>query len=102
MNWLIYIALFGSFLAVLMSAIAIARVARWQHSVHDLDWEHVAKLTGDVAGVKRTITGLVGRMNGWDNANNAARLKNGAKHDWEQQLAEHLATTQEKPRSLGG
>ena len=102
MNVIIYIALFGSVLAILMSAIAIARVAKWSRSVHDLDWEHVAKLTADVAGVKRTVSGLVGRMNGWDNANNAARLKNSAKFDWEQQLAEHLATTQEKPRSMGG
>ena len=70
--------------------------------MHDLDWEHLIRLTADVAGVKRTVAGLVGRMNGWENANNAAKLKNEAKHDWEQQLAEHLATTQEKPRSIGG
>ena len=102
MNVIIYISLFCSILAIFIACIAIARIARWVRSVHDLDWEHVVKLTADVAGVKRTVTGLVGRMNGWENANNAARLKNAATHDWEQQLAEHLATTQEKPRSMGG
>lgn len=102
MQVIIYISLFCSVLAVFMAGIAIARVERWLRSVHDLDWEHVAKLTGDVAGVKRAITNLTGRMNGWDNANNAAALKNAAKHDWEQQLAEHLATNQDKPRSMGG
>ena len=96
MNVIIYIALFGSVLAIFVAAIAIARVARMTRSMHDLDWEHVAKLTGDVAGVKRSITNLVGRMNGWDNANNAAKM------NWEQQLAEHHAAKQFESRSIGG
>jgi len=94
MNWFIYIALFGSFSAILMSAIAIARLARWQRSVHDLDWEALAALIGDVGAVKKSITRLNGRLNGMDNG--------AQKFDWEQQVAEHYAAKQNEPRRIGG
>ena len=94
MNPIIYIALFDSVLAIFMSAIAIARVARWAKSVHDLDWEAVAALIGDVGAVKKSITRLNGRLNGMDNA--------AQKFDWEQQVAEHYAAKQNEPRRIGG
>lgn len=94
MNWIIYIALFGSFLAIFLSAIAIARVARWSRSVHDLDWEAVAALTGDVGAVKKSIQRLNGRFNGLDNA--------APSYDWEQQIAEHYAQKQNGTGRVGG
>tara|TARA_B100000513_G_C11864242_1_gene173788 strand:+ start:510 stop:815 length:306 start_codon:yes stop_codon:yes gene_type:complete len=101
MNVIIYIALFASILAIFISAIAIARVARWARSVHDLDWEAVAALIGDVGAVKKSITRLNGRLNGMDNANPIGVNAN-QKFDWEQQVAEHYAAQQNKPRSIGG
>ena len=68
MNAAIYIVSFVSILALIVSFIAIARVAQWQKSVHGLDWEAIATLLGDVAVVKRSITRLNGRLNGMDNA----------------------------------
>ena len=86
MTAIIYIALFCSFLAIFLACIAIARVARWSRSVHDLDWEAVAALIGDVGAVKKSITRLNGRLNGMDNA--------APSYDWEQQIAEHYASKQ--------
>ena len=94
MNAIIYIALFGSILAIFLSAIAIARVAKWSRSVHDLDWEAVAALIGDVGAVKKSITRLNGRLNGMDNATPT--------YDWEQQIAEHVASKQNETRRMGG
>ena len=88
MNWLIYISLFGSFCAILLSSIAIARVATWQKSVHGLDWEAVATLLGDVATVKRSITRLNGRLNGMDNAQ--------PQFDWRDQVTNALAKPQKE------
>ena len=94
MNVIIYIALFGSFLAILTSAIAIARVAKWSRSVHDLDWEAVAALIGDVGAVKKSITRLNCRLNGMDNGT--------PNYDWEQQIAEHYASKQNGTGRVGG
>ena len=38
----------------------------------DLDWEQVAKLTGDVAGLKRQITATNNRMNGFESSKGRA------------------------------
>lgn len=94
MNVIIYISLFCSVLAIFTSAIAIARVARWSRSVHDLDWEAVAALIGDVGAVKKSITRLNGRLNGMDNAT--------PNYDWEQQIAEHYASKQNGTGRVGG
>lgn len=88
MNWLIYISLFASFCAILLSCIAIARVAQWQKSVHGLDWEAVATLLGDVATVKRSITRLNGRLNGMDNAT--------PNLSWQEQVTNALAKPQKE------
>ena len=40
------------------------RVAKFQKSTIDLDWDSIANLTGDIATVKRTIQTLNNRMNG--------------------------------------
>lgn len=93
MNWLIYISLFASFCAILLSSIAIARVASWQKSVHGLDWEAVATLLGDVATVKRSITRLNGRLNGMDNAQ--------PNFNWQDQVTTVLAKPQ-KEQMRGG
>lgn len=94
MNAIIYFFLFVSVLAIFLSIIAIARVERFTKSVHDLDWEALAALIGDVGAVKKSITRLNGRLNGMDNANQ--------KFDWEQQVADYYATKQNEPRRMGG
>ena len=88
MDYVIYIFLFVSFCAILMSSIAIARVAQWRKSVHGLDWEAVATLLGDVATVKRSITRLNGRLNGMDNAQ--------PNFNWQEQVTTALAKPQKE------
>ena len=53
MNVIIYIALFGSVLAILMSAIAIARVAKLERQLRNLDWSSLSELVMDVETLKR-------------------------------------------------
>ena len=93
MNWLIYFSLFASFCAILLSSIAIARVAAWQKSVHGLDWEAIATLLGDVATVKRSITRLNGKLNGMDNAQPI--------FNWQEQVTTALAKPQKEPMRGG-
>ena len=89
----LYIFSFCSFLAFIVSFIAIARVASWQKSVHGLDWEAIATLLGDVATVKRSITRLNGRLNGMDNAQ--------PNFNWQDQVTNALAKPQQE-RVRGG
>jgi len=93
MNYVIYFFLFVSICAILLSFIAIARVASWQKSVHGLDWEAVATLLGDVATVKRSITRLNGRLNGMDNAQ--------PNFNWQEQVTTALAKPQKEPMRGG-
>jgi len=51
-----------------MSLRAIARVTNFEKSQKDLDWEAVAKLTGDVGSVKRAIQQVNNRMNGMESS----------------------------------
>ena len=66
----VYIAICGLFLcnlAVFLMAIrAAARVARFEKSVNDMDWEAVAKITGDIGSVKRSIQQVNNRINGME------------------------------------
>ena len=93
MNAAIYIVSFVSILALIVSFIAIARVAQWQKSVHGLDWEAIATLLGDVAVVKRSITRLNGRLNGMDNAQ--------PNFNWQDQVTNALSKPQTE-RVRGG
>ena len=93
MNAAIYIVSFVSILALIVSFIAIARVAQWQKSVHGLDWEAIATLLGDVATVKRSITRLNGRLNGMDNAQ--------PNFNWQDQVTNVLAKPQREPMRGG-
>lgn len=93
MNAAIYIVSFVSILALIVSFIAIARVAQWQKSVHGLDWEAIATLLGDVATVKRSITRLNGRLNGMDNAQ--------PNLNWQDQVTNALAKPQREPMRGG-
>ena len=93
MNILIYVSFFVCFISLLISLYAIARVDRTSKSMKDLDWDAVATLLGDVATVKRGITKLNGRLNGWDNEK--------PKFDWAEQAAQALAK-EEKPVFRGG
>ena len=73
----IFIAIFGLFLcniAAFWAALRVgARVTKLKDSMPaDLDWEQVAKLTGDVAGLKRQITSTNNRMNGFESSKGRA------------------------------
>jgi hypothetical protein len=94
MNILMYVSFFVCFFSLLLSFIAITRVAQFVKSVHGLDWEAVATLLGDVATVKRSITRLNGRLNGMDNAQ-------PTNFDWQQQAAKVL-TEPKQPVNRGG
>ena len=66
----IYSALFVLFVcnmgAILLSLRAAARVARFEKSLKDMDWEAVAKITGDIGSVKRSIQQVNNRINGME------------------------------------
>lgn len=65
--WIAISGLFLCNLAVfLMSIRAAARVAQFEKSVHDMDWEAVARITGDIGSVKRSIQQVNNRINGME------------------------------------
>lgn len=94
MNIAMYVSLFVCFFSLLLSSIAIARIAQFTKAVHGLDWEAIATLLGDVATVKRSITRLNGRLNGMDNAQ-------PTNFDWQQQ-AQKVLTEPKQPVNRGG
>ena len=77
MQVFLFSALFVLFLssaaAIFLSIRAIVRVANFQKSLKDLDWEAVAKLTGDIGSVKRSVQTLNNRINGMENSKGNAR-----------------------------
>lgn len=68
MEYVNYIALACSFLALGLSIIAGARVGKFVRSTQDTDWETLANLTGDIAALKRTAQTLNNRLNGMNKA----------------------------------
>jgi len=52
--------------AIWMSLRAIARVATYEVAMKDMDWEAVAKITGDIGSVKRGIQTVNNRINGME------------------------------------
>ena len=68
MEYVNYIALGCSIVALGMSLIAGARVGKFINATRDTDWETLANLTGDIAALKRTCQTLNNRMNGMNKA----------------------------------
>lgn len=68
MEYVNYIALACSFVALGLSVIAGARVGKFVRSTADTDWETLANLTGDIAALKRTAQTLNNRLNGMNKA----------------------------------
>ncbi len=68
MEYVNYIAIACSFLALGLSVIAGARVGKFVRSTQDTDWETLANLTGDIAALKRTAQTLNNRLNGMNKA----------------------------------
>ena len=68
MEYVIYIALACSIVALGLSIIAGARVGKFVRSTEDTDWESVGNLTGDIAALKRTAQTLNNRLNGMNKA----------------------------------
>ena len=68
MEYVNYIALACSFVALALSVIAGARVGKFVRSTEDTDWETLANLTGDIAALKRTAQTLNNRLNGMNKA----------------------------------
>lgn len=67
--WIAISALFLCNIAALGVALrAGVRVTNFQKSQKDLDWEAVAKLTGDVGSVKRAIQQVNNRINGMESS----------------------------------
>lgn len=69
-NFAIYFAIIGLFLcniaAFAVAVRAAARVATFEKSINDMDWEAVAKITGDIGSVKRSIQTVNNRINGME------------------------------------
>ena len=68
MEYVNYIALACSIVALALSVIAGARVGKFTRSTVDTDWETLANLTGDIAALKRTAQTLNNRLNGMNKA----------------------------------
>jgi len=68
MEYVNYIALGCSFVALGLSLLAGARVGKFVRSTSDTDWETLANLTGDIAALKRTAQTLNNRLNGMNKA----------------------------------
>ena len=68
MEYVNFIALGCSLLALGLSLIACARVGKFIKSTADTDWETLANLTGDIAALKRTCQTLNNRLNGMNKA----------------------------------
>ena len=68
MEFVNYIALGCSFVALGVSLLAGARVGKFVRSTCDTDWETLANLTGDIAALKRTAQTLNNRLNGMNKA----------------------------------
>lgn len=70
MSIYVYSALFVLFcsngLAIWLALRAAARVANFKKNLKDLDWEAVAKITGDIGSVKRSIQQVNNRINGME------------------------------------
>ena len=62
----VFLCSLGAFWAALRVG---ARVTKLKESFpRDLDWEQMAKLTGDVASIKRQIVATNNRMNGFESS----------------------------------
>ena len=77
MQYAIYTAIFLLFLCnigAFWAALRVgARVTNLKQSMpKDLDWEQVAKLTGDVASLKRQLVATNNRMNGFESSKGRA------------------------------
>ena len=68
MEYVNYIALGCSFVALGLSLLAGARFGKFVRSTSDTDWETLANLTGDIAALKRTAQTLNNRLNGMNKA----------------------------------
>ena len=68
MEYVNYIALGCSIVALGLSFIAGARVGKFVRGTKDTDWETLANLTGDIAALKRTCQTLNNRLNGMNKA----------------------------------
>ena len=68
MEYVNYIALGCSIVALGMSLIAGARVGKFINATRDTDWETLANLTGDIPALKRTCQTLNNRLNGMNKA----------------------------------
>ena len=69
----LFVLFLSSGAAIFLSLRAIVRVANFQKSLKDLDWEAVAKLTGDIGSVKRSVQTLNNRINGMESSKGNAR-----------------------------
>lgn len=93
MQYAIYTAIFLLFLcniAAFWAALRVgARVTNLKQSMpKDLDWEQVAKLTGDVASLKRQLVATNNRMNGFESSKGRAQDAQAAVQALAQQQAQ--------------
>jgi len=68
MEYVYYIALACSIVALGLSLIACSRIGKFTKATADTDWETLANLTGDIAALKRTCQTLNNRLNGMNKA----------------------------------
>ena len=63
-HFLLYSCLITAILALIIGCYAGARVGKFIQSTHNLEWDSIANITGDLATLKKTIQTLNNRING--------------------------------------
>lgn len=78
LNVAVLLSVLFSGVAIWLSLRAITRIATLQKNLSDLDWEAVARLTGDIGALKRSIQHVNNRISGFEKTQggqaNALRL----------------------------
>ena len=72
-NFALFVLFLSNVGAIWLALRAITRVANFKKSLSDMDWEAVAKITGDIGSVKRSIQTLNNRINGMESSKSNAQ-----------------------------
>lgn len=75
MEYAIYALFVLNLGAFALSLYAIRRVGHFLRALNGLDWEAVATITGDIGTVKKSIQRLNNRINGLENTDPTAMLR---------------------------
>ena len=65
----------GFFVVFVMVLIALARIGKMLRASEELDWEHVARMTGDIGALKKSVQRLNNRIIGMESRDPSVLLE---------------------------